>query len=314
MNMKKYLPYQLLIALSLISSIASAQDFIEIWPKGNIPNSKHLNLKDSIANERVYRVITPGMYAYFPGTQENKGAAVVIFPAGGYDHMAYVISGLQLAKWFNTMGITAFVLNYRLPNSPDLVNRENGPLMDAQRAIRYVRANAAKWGIKPDKIGVMGCSSGGHVAATSGTITDDLSAAKDSLDKFSFKPNFMILVSPVIDMSTAYAHPGSVKNLLGPTGTDDLKKKFSPQLQVSASTPPCFIADAINDKTVNPMNSLLFYQALLQHNIPVSFHAFPQGGHAIALRNNPGSTELWTTLCEMWMIESNIIPERLGVK
>jgi acetyl esterase/lipase len=288
-----------------------AQDFIEIWPKDHIPNSKHLKLTDSIANERIYRVMNPGMYAFFPGKQENKGAAVVICPGGGYERLAYVISGLQLAKWFNTMGVTAFVLNYRLPNSPDLVHREIGPLMDAQRAIRYIRANAIKWGINPDKIGIMGSSLGGHLAASAGTITEDVSAGKDTLDQISFKPDFMILVSPVIDLSTSYAHPGSVKNLLGPGASDDLKKRFSAQLQVNATTPPCFIADAVNDKTVNPMNSLLFYQALLQNKVPVSFHAFPQGAHSIALRNNPGSTELWTKLCEMWMIETNIILEKL---
>lgn len=290
------------------------QEFMELWPKNNIPNSKHLTLSDSIANERIYRVMTPGMYAFFPGKQENKGAAVVICPGGGYERLAYIISGMQLAKWYNTMGITAFVLNYRLPNSPDLKQREIGPLMDAQRAIRYIRANAAKWGIKPDKIGIMGSSSGGHLASSAGTITEDVSAVADSLDKVSFKPNFMVLVSPVIDLSTPIAHPGSVKNLLGPGATDELKKQFSTQLRVSPETPPCFIADAINDKTVNPMNSLLFYQALLQNKVPVSFHAFPQGAHAIALRNNPGSTELWTKLCEMWLIEMDIIPEKLITK
>ncbi|MEO6522803.1 MAG: alpha/beta hydrolase [Mucilaginibacter sp.] len=268
-------------------------------------------MTDSIANERIYRVMTPGIYAFFPGKQENKGAAVVICPGGGYERLAYVISGLQLAKWFNTMGVTAFVLNYRLPNSPDLLKREAGPLMDAQRALRYIRANAIRWGINPDKVGIMGSSSGGHLAASAGTISEDVSAVKDSLDKISYKPDFMILVSPVIDLSTPYAHPGSVKNLLGPNASEDLKKKFSAQLQVNAGTPPCFITDAVNDKTVNPMNSLLFYQALLQNKVPVSFHAFPQGAHSIALRNNPGSTELWTKLCEMWMIESNIIPEKL---
>lgn len=304
----------LALAMLCLCGELKAQDFMPIWPKNNIPNSKHLKLRDSIANERVYRVMLPGMYGFFPGTQENKGAAVVICPGGGYERLAYVISGFQLAKWFNTMGITAFVLNYRLPNSPDLKQREIGPLMDAQRAIRYIRANAKEWGIKPDKVGIMGSSSGGHLAASTGTINDDVSAVKDSLDKFPFKPNFMILVSPVIDLSTAYAHAGSVKNLLGPDASDELKKKFSPQLQVKPDTPPCFIADAVNDKTVNPMNSLLFYQALLQNNIPVSFHVFPQGGHAIALRNNPGSTELWTNLCEMWLIETGIIPAKLSAK
>jgi acetyl esterase/lipase len=308
---------KLIICLALICGLLEksiAQDLIALWPKNHIPNSRHLKLKDSIANERIYRVMTPGMYAFFPGKQENKGAAVVICPGGGYERLAYVISGLQLAKWFNTIGVTAFVLNYRLPNSPDLIQRENGPLMDAQRAIRYIRAHATEWAINPDKVGITGSSSGGHLAASAITINDDVSAIKDSLDKIPFKPNFAILVSPVIDLSTSYAHPGSVKNLLGPNPTDELKKKFSLQLQVTATTPPCFIADAINDKTVNPVNSLWFYQALLQNGVSVSFHAFPQGAHAIALRNNPGSTDLWTKLCEMWLIEMNIIPEKLTAK
>lgn len=297
-----------------MAGTVSAQDFLPLWPKDNIPNSKHLKLKDSIANERIYRVMTPGMYAFFPGKQENKGAAVVICPGGGYERLAYVVSGLQLAKWFNTMGMTAFVLNYRLPNSPDLIQRENGPLMDAQRAIRYIRAHAAEWSINPDKIGIMGSSSGGHLAASASTIFTEAWPVNDSLSQVSCRPDFTILVSPVIDMSTSYAHAGSIKNLLGPNPTEELKKKFSLQFQVLPVTPPCFIADAVNDRTVNPMNSLLYYQALLQNGVPVSFHAFPQGAHAIALRNNPGSTDLWTKLCEMWLIEMNIIPEKLTSK
>ncbi|MGN6180039.1 MAG: alpha/beta hydrolase, partial [Mucilaginibacter sp.] len=173
----------------LLTKAAIAQDFIEIWPHGHIPNSKHRKLKDSIANERNYRVMLPGMYAYFPGKQENQGAAVVICPGGGYEHLAYVISGLQVAKWFNTMGITAFVLDYRMPTSPDLIHKEIGPLMDAQRAIRYIRANAVKWGINPTKVGIMGSSSGGHLAASTSVISDDVSAIKDTIDKYSYKPD-----------------------------------------------------------------------------------------------------------------------------
>jgi len=213
-------------AILLLTNVAFAQGFIEIWPQGHIPNSKHLKLKDSIANERIYRVLLPGMYGFFPGKQENQGAAVVICPGGGYERLAYVISGLQLAKWFNTMGISAFVLNYRLPNSPDLIHRQNGPLMDAQRAIRFIRANAVRWRINPAKVGILGSSSGGHLAASASVISDDVSAIKDSLDKYPFKPDFTILVSPVIDMSTAYSHAGSVKNLLGQTHLIAFVKNF----------------------------------------------------------------------------------------
>jgi acetyl esterase/lipase len=251
--------------------------------------------------------MTPGIFAFFPGAAENKQAGVVICPGGGYNHLSYVSSGLQLAKWFNTMGISAFVLNYRLPNSPDLIHREIAPLMDAQRAIRHIRSHAAEWHLNPEKIGIMGCSAGGHLAACASVLSLDVSRCKDSLDRYSFRPNFTILVSAVIDMFTSYAHLGSKKNLLGENPTDSLKRLFSPELQVTDQTPPCFITDAVNDKTVNPMNSLLYYEALLKHKIPVSFHAFPQGGHSIGLRNNPGSTNLWTVLCEQWLTEMNII-------
>jgi acetyl esterase/lipase len=303
------------LAIAILIGVikAEAQEFIPLWPQEHIPNSKGLNLGDSIANERIYRVGMPGMYAFFPGKQENKGAAVIICPGGGYERLAYVVSGLQLAKWFNTMGITAFVLNYRLPGSPDIKDRSIAPLQDAQRAMRIIRANAVKWGIKTDKVGIMGSSSGGHVASTLGTHAEDVSAVKDSLDNFAFNPNFMILVSPVISMGV-YAHAGSVKNLLGPKPSKQLLDKYSNELQVTPATPPCFIVDAFNDKTVNPMNSLLFYQALLTNKVPVSFHVFPQGGHNIALRNNPGSTEQWTNLCEAWLNEMDIIGAPLSAK
>lgn len=286
-------------------------EFIPLYAKGKMPNSKGMNLKDSIANERIYRVGTPGMYAFFPSAQENKGAAVLICPGGGYERLAYVISGTQLAKWFNAIGISAFVLNYRLPNSPDLVQREIGPLQDAQRAMKIIRSNAAKWGIKPDKIGVQGSSAGGHLASLLATETQDFSTIKDSLDPVSFRPDFMMLISPVIDLGT-YAHAGSRKNLLGASPSQELINKYSTQNRVAATTAPAFIVHAFNDNSVTPMNSLLFYKALLEHKVVTSFHAFPQGGHAIALRNNPGSTEQWTNLCEAWMIEMGFIPQTLA--
>ncbi|WP_220463989.1 alpha/beta hydrolase [Adhaeribacter radiodurans] len=291
----------------------NAQEFIPLWPKNKMPNSKGLSLKDSITNERIYQVGTPGMYAYFPSDQENKRTAVVICPGGGYARLAYVISGLQLAKWFNTIGISAFVLNYRLPNSPDLKERQIGPLQDAQRAVRLIRANAAKWGINQEKIGIMGSSAGGHLATTLGTYPEDVAAINDTYNKVSFRPNFMILISPVISLGT-YAHTGSRDNLLGDKPAKKLVERFSTELQVTAATPPTFLVHATNDNAVSPLNSVLFYQALLNHKIPASLHIFPQGGHAIALRNNPGSTQLWTNLCEEWLNEMGFIPKNIESK
>jgi acetyl esterase/lipase len=300
----------LIIIVSIVISTTKvqAQDFIPLWTKGNMPNSKGLAIKDSIVNERAFVIANPGMYAFFPSKDDNNGSAVVIFPGGGYDHTTFNLGGFQLAKWFNMLGMSAFVVNYRLPTSPDLKQRELGPLQDAQRALKIVRVNAAKWGIKKDKIGVQGSSAGGHLASLVGTRADDVSSIRDALDTVSFRPNFMILVSPVIDLGE-YAHKGSRNNLLGPNPSKELITNYSTQNGVTSTTPPCFIADAFNDKAVPPQNALLFYQALLNKNVSTSFHVFPQGGHAIGTNNNPGSTALWIPLCEAWLKEMGFIPQ-----
>jgi len=299
---------KLILFLLLMPFVATAQEFIPLWTTGKMPNSKGIALKDEIRNERIYQVGIPGFYAFFPSNQENKGAAVLICPGGGYERLAYVISGTQLAKWFNSIGISAFVLNYRLPDSPDLKQREIAPLQDAQRAVKIIRANAEKWQIEADKIGVLGTSAGGHLAANLGTATEDAAKVGDELDKLSFNPNFIILISPVVTMGEN-THAGSRKNLLGANPSKELIEKYSLEKQVTARTPAAFIVHAADDKAVSPRNSLLFYDALLDKNISASLHIFPKGGHSIALRNNPGSTETWTNLCEMWLIEMGFIPQ-----
>ncbi|CAN5371442.1 alpha/beta hydrolase [soil metagenome] len=296
----------LLFILMLAGLCAQAQEFISLWPADKMPNTKGMNLKDSIVNERIYQVGTPGMCAFFPSKDDNNGTAIIIFPGGGYTHLTYNLGGFQLAKWFNSLGMSAFVVNYRMPNSPDLVHRETGPLQDAQRAIKIVRANAGKWKINTDKIGVQGSSAGGHLAALAGTSIADISAIKDDLDTVSVHPDFMILVSPVIDLGK-YAHIGSRKAMLGDAPSQQMVDNYSVQNNVTVNTSPCFIADAFNDKTVPPQNSLLFYQALLDKNVSTSFHVFPQGGHAINVNNNPGSTGLWKSLCESWLKEMEFI-------
>ncbi len=300
--------YTLLILFLFMTTFAPAQEFVALWEKGKMPNSKGMKLKDDIRDERVYQVGTPGFYAFFSSIQENKGAAVLICPGGGYERLAYQISGTQLAKWFNTLGVAAFVLNYRLPNSPDLKQREIAPLQDAQRAMRLIRANAEKWRIKPDKIGILGTSAGGHLAANLGTATEDMAKIGDDLDKLSAAPNFMILISPVISMGE-YAHATTKKNLLGANPSKELTEKYSLQTQVTATTAPTFIVHAADDKAVSARNSLLFYNALLDKNVKASLHIFPNGGHNIAVRNNPGSTAEWTNLCELWLVEMNFIPQ-----
>jgi acetyl esterase/lipase len=305
--------YLYVIFCLFISFTASAQQFFPLWPDGKMPNSKELHIEDNVVNERAYQVGNPGMYAFFPSKDDNCGAAVVIYPGGGYTHITLNLGGFQLAKWFNTLGISAFVVEYRLPNSPDVKESELTPLQDGQRALQLVRANAAKWRIQENKIGVMGVSAGGHLASWVGTAVNDITSIKDSIDENSFRPDFMILVSPVIDMGK-YAHKGSRESLLGKNPSDGLIEKYSTQNNVTAQTPPCFIADAFNDKTVQPINSLLFYKALLDNKISTSFHVFPQGGHAININNNPGSTFLWKDLCEEWLKEMGFISFEKKIK
>ena len=290
----------------LVPGTLAAQELVPLWPPGKMPNSRGLSLADSIANERLYVVGTPKLRAFFPSSAETSGAAVLICPGGGYVRTAYVTSGLQLAKWFNTLGVSAFVLDYRLPNSPDVLQREIAPLQDAQRAMRLLRAHAAEWNISPSRIGVMGISAGGHLATTLGTREEDVAAIGDSVDKLPYKPNFMILVSPVITMGEL-THVGSRTALLGDHPSAELIAKYSNELHVTASTPPAFIVHAFDDKAVPVQNSLMFYEALVAKHDSSTLHVFPRGGHSIALRNNPGSTQLWTRLCEEWMLEMGFL-------
>ncbi|MEJ7828631.1 MAG: alpha/beta hydrolase [Segetibacter sp.] len=282
--------------LVLASQPVSAQAFIPLWETGTMPNSRGMTLEDKIQNERIEQVGVPGMSAFFPSSQENTGAAVLICPGGGYARLSYAVSGTQLAKWFNSMGVSAFVLNYRLPTSPDVKEPHLAPLQDAQQAMRVIRSRAGMWGIKPDRVGVLGTSAGGHLAATLGTSSVDAATA----------PNFMILVSPVISMGE-YAHAGSRTRLLGASPSPQLIEKYSVERQVTSATPPAFLVHALDDKVVNVRNSLMFAGAMVEKNVSASLHVFPGGGHAIALRNNPGSTETWTRLCEMWLVEMGFI-------
>ncbi len=302
------MPRSLVTACVLILSwqAVSAQDFIPLWDREKTPNSRGLTLEDEIENERIRQVGTPGIYAFFPSAQENTGAAVLICPGGGYAHLAYVVSGTQLAKWFNSMGVSAFVLKYRLPESPDLKERSIAPLQDAQRAVRIIRSRAETWGIKPGRIGVMGTSAGGHLAAQLATSTEETTAINDKLDDVSFTPDFMILVSPVITMGE-HAHAGSRARLLGEHPPAPLIDRYSIETRVTPGTPPAFVVHADDDKVVSVRNSLMFAKALTDKRVSVSLHIFPHGGHSIALRSNPGSTEAWTRLCEMWLEEMGFV-------
>lgn len=285
---------------------AISQEFIPLWPEGKKPNFNGKKVTDTLYNERMWRVATPGMYAFVVPKSENNGTAVLICPGGGYERISHIYNGFNMAKWYNSIGVTAFVLIYRLPHQQDLQQRQLASLQDAQRAMKYIRANAAAWNLKTNKIGVMGTSAGGHLASMLGTHAEDESVIKDSLDGVNYRPDFMVLLSPVITMGK-YAHPGSKKNFIGPDSSKAMIEKYSNELQVTTAVPPTFIVHALNDSTVKVQNSILFYQALLDKKINASIHIFPQGGHGIRLDENPGSTDLWTALLEAWLKETGLV-------
>ena len=277
-----------------------------MWPEGKKPNYNGKKVTDSLYNERIWRVGTPGMYAFMVPKSENRGTSVLICPGGGYERLSHLYNGFNFAKWFNSIGVNAFVLIYRLPHQQDLQQRQLAPLQDAQRALKIIRGHSVKWNLKRDKIGVMGVSAGGHVASTLATHKDDIATIKDVLDTVSSRPDFMILLSPVISMGQ-YAHPGSKRNFLGADTTQKMIADYSNERMVSTFTPPSFIVHALNDSTVKVQNSLLFYHALVEKKVNASIHIFPQGGHGIRLDDNPGSTDLWMNLLELWLKETKMI-------
>ena len=282
-----------------------AQEFIPLYPKGKKPNSNGRPVKDSLFNERIWQVAEPGIYAFRVPPADNRGASVLICPGGGYERLSHIYNGFNFASWFNARGINVFVLIYRLPHQPDLERPQLAPLQDAQRAMKLLRARSAQWKLDPARIGVMGISAGGHVAGMLGTVTQNLALAGDSLDTTAFRPDFMVLLSPVVTMG-AYAHKGSKRIFLGKDTTQQAIRAYSNEWQVSSFTPPSFLVHAQNDSSVSVHNSLLLYSAMVGKKVDATLHVFPQGGHGIKLVDNPGSTELWLPLLAAWLDEKNI--------
>jgi len=301
--MKKQL---LLLAFFVFSSVISAQLIIPLWEQGKMPNSKGLHMTDSISRDRQFVVANPNIEVFLPSKEENLGFAILVIPGGGYSHESFVVSGSQIAKYINSIGGTAFVLKYRLPVSPDLKQREKGPLQDAQRAMKIIRSQSSQYGFATNKVGVFGTSSGGHLASSLGVFTDDFTEVKDTLFKYAFRPDFMILLSPVITLADPYSHKGSRENLFGKDASTELINRFSTNLHVTTQTPPTLLFHANDDKSVPSLNSVFFYSALREKGVSASLHIFPHGAHAINLTKGPGSTMLWMPILNAWLKETGL--------
>ena len=241
-------------------------------------------------------VDVPTLTPYLPAKEKMSGAAIIVCPGGGYTHLAEHEGG-PVAEWLNSLGITAFVLKYRL--GPRY--HHPAPMQDAARAIRIVRARAAEWGIDPQRIGILGFSAGGHVASTAGTHFDSgKSDAPDPTERVSSKPNLMILIYPVITMREK-THAGSKLNLLGSTPTPELIALLSNDEQVTKETPPAFLVHTMNDPAVPVENSLLFIAALRKAGVPFEFHVYERGPHGFGLGQKDPILATWPDRCADWL-------------
>lgn len=290
-----------------------AQKIIPLYKQ--IPNSKVDNSyvesqetgKDGTI--RVARVKTPTLTVYKPDPQNNAHTAVIICPGGGYSILAINKEGTDVAQAMAAWGITAFVLKYRLPSDQIMDDKSIGPLQDAQKAIQMVRAEASKWDIDPAKIGIMGFSAGGHLAATASTHYNR--AVIDNPENVSLRPDFSILGYPVISMEPALTHKGSRDNLLGSHPDSATAKAFSNELQVTEQTPPTFLVLASDDNGVRPANSLRYYEALLAHKVPASLQIYQNGGHGFGM-GDPKSGDQWMNRLQQWLQHNHFLPDKIN--
>lgn len=269
-------------------AVAETEPKVELlWPEG-APGAK-----GDADNDK------PKLRVYLPDAQTSNGTGIVVCPGGGYVALAMGHEGTEIARWLNSLGIAAFICEYR--------HRGKGyghpaPLQDAQRAIRMVRAGAPKYRVDPNRVGILGFSAGGHLASTAATHFDaGFTAAKDPIEQVSCRPDFAILCYPVIALGESYTHRGAQQSLLGADADADLVREFSNEKQVTSETPPTFLFHTNGDNGVLPENSVAFYLALRKANVPAELHIYERGGHGVGLaRTTPGTSD-WSQRCAQWL-------------
>jgi acetyl esterase/lipase len=302
MIMKKIAPLFFLIYFTPL--LLMSQTILPLY-KNDIPNSKPA--KDEEKSEQsngilIISKISKPTISIFPASKAiANGTAVIIYPGGGYSVVAAGHEGSDIAKKFNEIGVTAFVVKYRIPDIETMINPEIGPLQDAQQAIKIVRERAKEYNINPDKIGIMGFSAGGHIASTAGTHFNK--AVIENTNNTSLRPDFMLLIYPVISFTDSLTHMGSRDQLIGKTPSAEKIKEYSGELQVTNKTPPSFLVHASDDEAVKPQNSIVFYLALIKNKVPAEMHLYESGGHGFGL-NLKNKNEHWMDRCKNWMENS----------
>ena len=289
-----------LILLVFLALNLNAQEIIPLY-QGAIPNSKPYKIKEieMKVDGRFYgyqKTSKPTLTVYLPDKKKATGVAVIICPGGGYGFVSYKMEGTKIAEEFLSRGIAAFILKYRLPSDSIMVDKAIGPLQDAQQAIKIVRERADEWNIDSGEIGIMGFSAGGHLASTAGTHFEKSYIPNG--EKTSLRPDFMILVYPVISMKNGLTHQGSRTNLLGESPKQENVLLFSNEMQVGENTPPTWLTHAGDDTIVPVENSIRFYQALIQNKIPAEMHLYPKGNHGFVLSI---PTKEWMNPLFKWM-------------
>ncbi|MFJ5452230.1 pectin acetylesterase PaeX [Pectobacterium jejuense] len=292
-----------------VNGLSYAQPVFPVWPHGEAPGASSSTVqpqvversKDPSLPDRAATGIRSPEITVYPAEKPN-GMALLITPGGSYQRVVLDKEGSDLAPFFNQQGYTLFVMTYRMPGEGHKEGAD-APLADAQRAIRTLRANAEKWHIDPQRIGIMGFSAGGHVAASLGTrFAQSVYPATDAIDSVSARPDFMVLMYPVISMQADIAHTGSRKQLIGEQPTEAQVLRYSPEKQVTAQTPPTFLVHAVDDPSVSVDNSLVMFSALREKQIPVEMHLFEKGKHGFGLRGTKGlPAAAWPQLLDNWL-------------
>lgn len=296
----------IIMATLVIGSSGLAQDtIIPLWPKDKIPNRIESDEQEEHVSEdilRISKVQEPTIEVYLPAKKNANGQAMLIFPGGGYQILAYDWEGTDIAKFLNGKGIAGIVVKYRLPSSVSQKDKHLVPLIDAQRAIRLVRSKAEYFNIDKNKIGAIGFSAGGHLVSTLGThYNDKVYEAVDELDGLSARPDFMALGYPVVSFKQMMTHKGSRKNLSGKKSEPSIIEYFSNEEHVTADTPPTFLVHAADDPGVPVENSLAFFRALKDKGVPATMHIYPTGGHGFSLARDNKHLRGWTERLFEWM-------------
>jgi len=302
----------ILLILLMQNYFMNGQEFRLPLYSGAIPNAINTGAQEKIEKQEITvisNVQVPDVAVYLPTKRLGTGQAVIICPGGGYWILAYDLEGTDIARYLNSIGVAAIVLKYRLPTYGNCTEPHKVPLMDAQRAMRLVRHHAAEWNIDPVKIGIMGFSAGGHLASTLGTHFDyGNQAATDPVERQSCRPDFMVLMYPVITFTDQSMHIGSREALLGKDPDPELVKYYSNELQVKDDTPQAFIVHATDDDGVPVENALLMYKALRSKKISAEMHILSEGRHGFGLGTGNDHIASWTSSLRLWL--ESIHPEK----